>query len=105
MASRTRSTGVLVPPGPQRTGRVGELSAQVGAAEEAVRWVLEQLLASPSVFDDPQLLWQAGRYLAAGAELGEVLRLARAELPGFAEGDGSAGSAAQGAATVHRLVS
>jgi hypothetical protein len=102
MASRTRSTMVLVPPEPASHDRAGELSTQVGEAEQAVRWVLEQLLASPSVFDDPELLRLAGRFCASGAELGEVLHQVRAELPGFAA---TAGPPGQGAATVHRLVS
>jgi hypothetical protein len=102
MASRTRSTMVLVPPNPADHDRAGELAAQVGEAERAVRWALEQLLASASVFDDPQLLRLAGQFCASGAQLGEVLQQARVDLPGFAA---AAGPPGEGAATVHRLVS
>jgi hypothetical protein len=66
MASRTRSTMVLVvPPNPADHDRAGELAAQVSEAEQAVRWALEQLLASASVFDDPQLLRRAGQFCAS----------------------------------------
>jgi hypothetical protein len=102
MASRTRSTMVLVSPSSTSHDRAGELAAQVGTAEQAVRWILERLLANQSVFDDPELLRLASRFCGSGAELGEVLQQARADLPGFAA---AAGPPGEGAATVHRLVS
>jgi hypothetical protein len=103
MASRTRSTIVrVVPSSPLAHERAAELPVQIGAAEQAVRGMLERLLASQSIFDDPDLLRLASQFCTAGAELGDALQQARTDLPELV---GPAGASGEGAATIHRLVS
>jgi hypothetical protein len=54
-------------------GRLQHLLEQAHGAELAVRRDLEELLAQPSLFDDPERLQTAARLLDGAARLGRAL--------------------------------